>query len=230
MSDVHETDVPVRREPLHACHRAGGGCRSSGTTAHPTSGRPRRRCSPRPSGSGRGWVGYDRPGWGGSTPRPDRSVGSAAADVAAVVDALGIDRLAVMGRCGGGPHALACAALLPDRVLAAVSASGSAPYSSPGLDWSPGWPTRPHCGPRSQVAGPAGGLRGRARRGRVRFAHADERALQGEWGWLIEVVRPALANGPAPIVDDGLALVRPWGLDRPGSPSRRSSCTGAASG
>src|SRR5205814_8376679 len=58
-------------------------------------------------------VSYDRPGYGGSDPRPDRSVADVADDVAAVADALGIERFAVIGGSGGGPHALATAALLP---------------------------------------------------------------------------------------------------------------------
>src|SRR5918994_3065002 len=61
------------------------------------------------------WVSYDRPGYGGSTPRPDRDVASAAGYASAVADALGIDRFAVMGYSHGGSHALACAALLPPR-------------------------------------------------------------------------------------------------------------------
>ncbi|HMK11328.1 MAG TPA: alpha/beta fold hydrolase, partial [Acidimicrobiales bacterium] len=84
------------------------------------------------------WVSYDRPGYGGSTSDPDRDIASAAADVLAVVDALGIDRFAVMGHSGGGPHALACAALIPDRVVAAVSVSGLAPFGGDGLDWFAG--------------------------------------------------------------------------------------------
>ena len=84
------------------------------------------------------WVSYDRPGYGPSTPRPGRDFASAADDVARVTDALGIDRFATMGHSGGGPHALACGALLPDRVLAVVSVSGLAPYGSEGLDWFAG--------------------------------------------------------------------------------------------
>src|SRR4051794_14491610 len=61
------------------------------------------------------WVSWDRPGYGGSTPDPDRSVGSAGALAARVADALDLDRFALMGHSGGGPHALACAALLPGR-------------------------------------------------------------------------------------------------------------------
>src|SRR5918912_2148248 len=84
------------------------------------------------------WVSYDRPGYGGSTPSPSRDVASAAADVAAVADALGIERFAVMGHSGGGPHALACGALLPERVLAVVSVAGLAPFGADGLDWFAG--------------------------------------------------------------------------------------------
>ena len=84
------------------------------------------------------WVSHDRPGYGGSTPHPGRDVASAAADVASVADALGIDQFAVMGDSGGGPHALACAAVLPRRVLATVCISAPAPFGAEGLDWFAG--------------------------------------------------------------------------------------------
>jgi pimeloyl-ACP methyl ester carboxylesterase len=84
------------------------------------------------------WVSYDRPGYGGSGPHDGRTVASAAADVAAIADALGIGRFAVLGHSGGGPHALACAALLPERVIAAVSVSAPAPFDADGLDWFAG--------------------------------------------------------------------------------------------
>ena len=64
------------------------------------------------------WVSYDRPGYGGSTRRPDRDVASAAGQASAVADALGIDRFTVMGHSSGGSHALACAALLRRSGLA----------------------------------------------------------------------------------------------------------------
>jgi len=59
--------------------------------------------------------------------------------VAAIADALGLGRFAVLGHSGGGPHALACAALLPARVTAAVSVSAPAPFDADGLDWFAGW-------------------------------------------------------------------------------------------
>ena len=80
------------------------------------------------------WVGYDRPGYGGSTPAPDRPVSSAATYAEAVADALDLDRFAVMGHSGGGPHALACAALRPSRVVAAVAVASLAPYGPGGLE------------------------------------------------------------------------------------------------
>src|SRR3977135_691383 len=72
------------------------------------------------------WVSYDRPGYGGSPPPPGRDVASASAYVSLIADELGIEQFAVMGHSGGGPHALACGALLPERVLAGVSLAGLA--------------------------------------------------------------------------------------------------------
>lgn len=83
-------------------------------------------------------IGYDRPGYGGSTPRAGRTVASAVDEVAAIADALQLKRLLVWGHSGGGPHALACAALLPDLVVAAAALSSPAPYLSEGLDWLTG--------------------------------------------------------------------------------------------
>ena len=83
-------------------------------------------------------IGYDRPGYGGSTPKPGRTVADCAADVRAIARALDIDRLAIWGISGGGPHALACAALLPDIVVAVASLASVAPYGAPGLDYFTG--------------------------------------------------------------------------------------------
>jgi pimeloyl-ACP methyl ester carboxylesterase len=81
---------------------------------------------------------YDRPGYGGSSPQPGRKVADCAADVRAICAALGIDQLLTWGISGGGPHVLACAALLPDLVAAAASLASPAPMGAEGLDWFDG--------------------------------------------------------------------------------------------
>ncbi|MFF0275593.1 alpha/beta fold hydrolase [Streptomyces sp. NPDC094447] len=81
------------------------------------------------------FLAYDRPGYGESARAPGRRVSDAARDAAAVADAYGVGRFAVVGRSGGGPHALACAALLPERVRAAAVLVGLAPPDADGLDW-----------------------------------------------------------------------------------------------
>ncbi|MFJ3876238.1 alpha/beta fold hydrolase [Streptomyces sp. NPDC090077] len=83
-------------------------------------------------------VTYDRPGFGCSTPQEGRRVVDAAADVAAVADALGLDRFAVFGVSGGGPHALAAAAALPGRVTRVGSLAALAPRDAAGLEWTAG--------------------------------------------------------------------------------------------
>ncbi|MFE7510031.1 alpha/beta fold hydrolase, partial [Streptomyces sp. NPDC057540] len=96
-------------------------------------------CPGSPRGTpGSGVLSYDRPGYGESRRAPGRRGADAARDAAAVADAFGIERFAVVGRSGGGPHALACAALLPDRVRAAAVRGGLAPPDAAGLEWYAG--------------------------------------------------------------------------------------------
>jgi len=86
-------------------------------------------------------IGYDRPGYGGSTPMRGRRVVDAAHDVLAIAEELSLDRFAVWGHSGGGHHALACAADLPDRVVAVASLAADAPYlevTAEGIDWFQG--------------------------------------------------------------------------------------------
>ena len=83
-------------------------------------------------------VGFDRGGYGGSDRHAGRRIADVAADTAALADALGVDRFRAWGISGGGPHVLACAALLPERVVAAACLAGVAPYGADGLDWLAG--------------------------------------------------------------------------------------------
>jgi pimeloyl-ACP methyl ester carboxylesterase len=160
------------------------------------------------------WVSYDRPGYGGSSPRPGRTIGSAAEYVARVADTLGIERFAVMGHSGGGSHALACAALLPGRVQAAISAAGlMPPPTTP--DWYAGM-----CD--SGLKSLHAAAEGREAKEKFElsgveydpeFTADDLAALHGRWSWFNEVVRPAVANGPGGLIDDDVAYVTPWGCD-----------------
>jgi pimeloyl-ACP methyl ester carboxylesterase len=80
-------------------------------------------------------ISFDRPGYGRSDRLEFRSVADVAPDVEAIADSLGLERFAVLGRSGGGPHALACAARLPDRVTRSAALVSLAPWEAPGLDW-----------------------------------------------------------------------------------------------
>jgi len=106
-------------------------------------GTPGSASGPRPRSSvlyrqGIRLISYDRPGYGGSTRLPNRRVVDAATDVRAIANRLGLKRFAVVGRSGGGPHALACAAMLPHRVERAAVLVGLAPWDAADLNWYEG--------------------------------------------------------------------------------------------
>ncbi|MFF7949250.1 alpha/beta fold hydrolase [Streptomyces griseorubiginosus] len=83
-------------------------------------------------------ITFDRPGYGGSDRSVGRTVSAAAEDVSLIADALGIGRFGVVGRSGGAPHALACAALIPERAARTGALVGLAPPDAAGLDWFDG--------------------------------------------------------------------------------------------
>ena len=83
-------------------------------------------------------VAYDRPGYGGSDPQLGRSVADATADIAALADELGFERFAVVGGSGGAPHALACGALLADRVVRVGALVTPAPPDAENFDFYEG--------------------------------------------------------------------------------------------
>jgi pimeloyl-ACP methyl ester carboxylesterase len=161
------------------------------------------------------WISHDRPGYGGSTPQLGRRIVDVVADVLAITEFLGVQQFSAMGHSGGGPHALACAAELPERVRGVVVASGLAPYGAEGLDWFAGMSDE---GPlRAALAGREAkeAYEAAAHDGVAGFIPADWAILDGAWAWFGSVVEPALASGPGPLIDDDLSYVAPWGFDVP---------------
>jgi pimeloyl-ACP methyl ester carboxylesterase len=160
-------------------------------------------------------LGADRPGYGGTSRDPAADVADVVLDVTAVVDALAIQRFAVVGHSGGGPRVLACAALLPDRVLAAVAISSPAPPHAVGLDRFAGMAAGIVAEQRAVAAGRAALLDEleHAEFDTAAFTPADEAALRGPWGWLGGNVETALAQGLDAEADDLLAAGRHWGFD-----------------
>jgi pimeloyl-ACP methyl ester carboxylesterase len=174
-------------------------------------------------------LSYDRAGYGESTRNAQRTVADVVPDVESIADALELERFATWGLSGGGPHALATAAGLPDRVVAVVAAASIAPPDRPELDLTEGM------GEGNIVEF------GLARQGEEALRPALERDFAGlgelDVSGLIEVMRPFLSDIDAAAldgelgaylldsfrrsvsrsvdgwVDDDLAFTRPWGFE-----------------
>lgn len=169
-----------------------------------------------------------RPGYANSTRKPGRSVSDVAADVAALLHLLGHDRFLTVGWSGGGPHALACAALLPDRCVAVATLGGVAAYAEGGLDFLAGMGAEnvaefgaaaagetelhrwmaDHADAYRAITGVAladalGGL----------VPDVDRDALTGELAdRMAAAIRRATSRGFDGWIDDDLGFVRPWGF------------------
>ncbi|MGD9959909.1 alpha/beta fold hydrolase [Nocardioides sp.] len=174
-------------------------------------------------------VTWSRPGYGASSRAPGRSVADVAADTAAVLDEIGADSCLVAGWSGGGPHALACGALLKTRVQAVLCIAGVAPYDAGGLDWLAGMGED---NLEEFAAALAGESTLRPWLEAVRpdlqqiqgaeisasmsslLPPVDVAAITGEFATdLASSMREAVSNGIDGWLDDDLAFTRPWGFE-----------------
>ena len=155
-------------------------------------------------------VQVSRPGYGGAPATPERRIADAAADAVRVADALGLDRFATVGYSGGGPHSLAVAALAPDRVLAVATFASPAPFVD-SREWWGGM--RDDSGLRAATHGRAARLALEETFDSEIFTAADWAALAADWGPLGADAAAAGSAGGDGLVDDDVALVRPWGVE-----------------
>jgi pimeloyl-ACP methyl ester carboxylesterase len=176
-------------------------------------------------------ITYDRPGYGVSTRHPGRSVADCVSDVAAIMDELGIERFHVTGGSGGGPHALAVAARLPERVIRARCLVGVAPIDAPGLDWLAGmdlgnvtefsWAQQGAAVLHQELQRQAGEDLARIDADPSKLLSDDwdladaDRAVLADPGvqrTAREMMHEAFRDGVWGWVDDDLAFLKPWGF------------------
>lgn len=177
-------------------------------------------------------ITYDRPGYGGSDRQRGRRVVDCVSDVSAIADELGVERFAVTGGSGGGPHSLALAARLPERVTRVTCDVGVAPFDTPDLDWFEGmdplnvkefeWAlagedvlTREYERYAAEMldrvaADPANVLGDDWQLSEADRAQlADSRRHEV----LRQMINESFRNGVWGLVDDMLCITKPWGFD-----------------
>ena len=174
-------------------------------------------------------VSWSRPGYGSSTRQRGRSVADVAADTAAVLDHLGADRAYVVGHSGGGPHALACAALLPDRVIGTALIAGVAPWEAEGLDFLEGMGAENHeeFGAAQRSEEELAAFLEPIRQTILRMTgdevaamvddlvdDVDRASLTGDYAaFVARQMAEGQRESSAGWIDDDLAFTRPWGFD-----------------
>jgi pimeloyl-ACP methyl ester carboxylesterase len=195
----------------------------------PSSARPFRSFVDATTARGIRLISYSRPGYAGSTRNEGRSIAGCADDVVRIVDHLDVGRFSTMGWSGGGPHALACAALLPERVIACATIAGAGPYGVEGLDFMEGMGAENHeeygaavesgdalrvfLEPEAKSLATVTGEQLVAALGGL-ASDVDRAALTGEFADdLAATFRDAVRDGIWGWFDDDLAFTRPWGFD-----------------
>jgi pimeloyl-ACP methyl ester carboxylesterase len=177
-------------------------------------------------------ITYDRPGYGRSDRNPGRRVVDCVSDVKAIADAEGIDHFVVVGGSGGGPHALAVAARLPERATFVRCVVGIVPYETADFDWFAGMDPENIKEFGWALTGEETLYRELSREAETLVARVTEDAanvLGSDWDLpdadravlahplVMRVMREAIpecvVNGPWGWVDDDLAFTKPWGFD-----------------
>ena len=175
------------------------------------------------------YVAFSRPGYGSSSRREGRSVADVVDDATTVLDHVGAGTALTAGWSGGGPHALACAALLPGRIRAAATLAGVAPYPADGIDFLEGMGEENLEEFNAALEGPEALIPFKERARAVwsvitadQCAEAfgdlvddvDRGALTGAFAeWTAASFREALRESYWGWFDDDMAFIRPWGFD-----------------